>query len=75
MWLQIGAVAGFLCLFVTAIYFAHKNGKKSAQLENLKAEIKREAQEQERANRIMDNVGGMSDDDVRSRLRDISSKQ
>lgn len=71
---QIGVVAAFLFLLGGIIYLSHKNGKKAAQLEKLKDEIKREAEEQARANKIIDNVGNMSDDDVRERLRSISGK-
>jgi hypothetical protein len=74
MWMQIGAFAGIVILFAFTVYLSVKYGSKTAQLENLKAEIKRQAEEEKRARKIMDNVRNMSDDDVRKRLRKIAGK-
>lgn len=65
------AVAG---LFSVVVYLANKNGSKAAQLEVMKQELKKQAEERYHANKIMDNVRNMSADDVRSRLQDLSSK-
>ena len=59
---------------LVVIVLAGKNGHKAAQLETLKATLKKQAQEQARANKIMDNVRTMPHDNVRKRLQDISHK-
>lgn len=67
-------IGGFILAFVGALLLASKNGSKAAQLEALKAELKKQAEEQAHVNKIMDNVRNMPNDDVRDRLRTISSK-
>ncbi len=62
-------------LFSVAIYLASKNGSKAAQLAALKAEIKKQAEEQRRANKIMDNVRSFDEHTVRQRLHQIANKQ
>ncbi len=62
-------------LFSVAMYLASKNGSKAAQLEALKAEIRKQAEEQERAQKITDSVGAMDEHAVRSRLHQIANKQ
>lgn len=74
MWTVIGATAGFITLVGLLVFLSNKNGKQNAQLDMLKKSAKRIAKEQERANKIMDNVRGMSSDTVSDRLRKISSK-
>lgn len=70
----------FICIFALGSLFtlvvtlASKNGSKAAQLEALKAELRKQAEEQARANKITDNVNSISDDDVRNRLQNLSSK-
>lgn len=70
----------FICIFALGSLFtlvvalASKNGSKAAQLEALKAELRKQAEEQERANKVIDSVRAMPSDDVRKRLQDISSK-
>ena len=59
---------------LVVIVLAGKNGRKAAQLEALKATLKKQAQEQARANKIMDNVRTMPHDDVRKRLHGIANK-
>ena len=59
---------------LVVIVLAGKNGRKTAQLEALKATLKKQAQEQARANKIMDNVRTMPHDNVRKRLHDIANK-
>jgi hypothetical protein len=61
-------------LLAAIIILAGKNGSKSEKLEALKKELKQRAEEQERANRINENVGNMPIDDVRDRLQNISDK-
>ena len=72
---QILAILGSFGALVSALWFAGKNGSKAAQLEALKAEIKKQAEEQRRAQQITDNVNSFSDDDVRRRLHDVANKQ
>lgn len=74
MWMQIGAILGCACLFVFTIYLATKYGSKQAQLENIKAEIRRQAQEQARANEIIDNVRSFDEHTIRQRLHKIANK-
>lgn len=61
-------------VFGIALWLASKNGSKAAQLESLKAEIKKQAQEQARVQKILNNVANLPADDVRKRLQDISGK-
>lgn len=73
VWYILG-IFGLGALLSAVILLASKNGSKSAQLEALKAEIRKQAEEQERAQRINNSVGNMSSSDVRDRLRQTSSK-
>ena len=75
MWTYILIILGSGTLFAVAIALAAKNGSKAAQLEALKAELKRQAEEQARAKKITDNVNSLSDDDARKRLHDVANKQ
>lgn len=68
-------ILGGMGLFAVAIYLASKNGSKSAQLEALKAEIKKQAEEQRRANKIMDNVRSFDEHTVRQRLHEIANRE
>ena len=74
MWIYLVMILVFGSLFSVAIVMASKNGSKAAQLESLKAELKKQAEEQARENRVIDSVRNMSSDDVRKRLQNISSK-
>ncbi|MBO7735882.1 MAG: hypothetical protein J6S67_25155 [Methanobrevibacter sp.] len=65
----------FGSLLSAIVLLASKNGSKAAQLENLKAELRKNAEEQARAQKITDNVYSMSDDDARKRLCELQSKQ
>ena len=58
-----------------ALWLASKNGSKSAQLEALKAEIRKNAEEQRREQEIKDRVYSLSADDARRRLHDVANKQ
>lgn len=75
MWTAIGIIVAYCFLFGVVIWLARREGKKSAKLEELRKTAKRQAEEQYRANKSLDNVRNMSDNDVRGRLRTISGKQ
>ena len=69
---QLVLIGGFALLLGLVVLLASKSGSKAAQLENLKAEIKKQAEAQTRAQKILNHVTHMSSDDVRKRLQDIS---
>lgn len=75
MWMYLCLILGCGTIFGVAIMLASKNGSKAAQLEALRAELKKQYEEQQRAKKITDNVNSFDDDDVRKRLQNISSKQ
>lgn len=69
--------AALLCgggVLAVALWLASKNGSKSARLEALQAELKKQAEEQARAQRIMDKVSYLSGDDARRRLHDVANR-
>lgn len=72
MWTAIARTLGFGGLLWAVIALSKNYGRAAAQAEALKAEAKRAAREQERANKIIDSVDHMSVDDMRKRLRDLS---
>lgn len=72
MWTAIACALGFGALLWAVIAQSKNYGRAAAQAEALKAEAKRAAREQERANKIIDSVDHMSVDDMRKRLRDLS---
>lgn len=74
MWTAIACIAGFGGLLWAVIALSKNYGRATAQTEALKAEAKRAAKEQERANKIIDSIDRMSIDDVRERLRRLSDK-
>lgn len=74
MWTQLGMTGGFICLLGAVLWMACKEGSKAAKLEALKAEIKKQAQEQARAQKIFSSVEQLHAADVRRRLRNLSSK-
>lgn len=75
MWTAIACAAGFGLLLWAVVRNVKSSARASAQLEALKAETARRAEEQERANQIRDNVRMLSDDDVRRRLQNIAGKK
>ena len=75
MWQYLFAIVAFGGVFATALFLASKHASKEAQLQNLKAELKKQAEEQARARRIMDKVSYMSADDARRKLCELQSKQ
>lgn len=74
MALHIGLFFGFVALLWLVVALASKGGNKAAQVEALKQEIKKRAEEQAHAQKILNDVSNMSADDVRKRLQDISGK-
>ncbi len=74
MWTAIGGIVGFGLLLWVAVALAKSSGRNAARLEALKAEAKRLAQEQERANAINDSVDNLPIDDVRERLQNVGRK-
>ena len=75
MWTAIGMILAFGGVFAFAITLASKNGSKAAQLEAIKAELRKIAAEQEKANEINNNVANLSADDARGLLHSIAGKQ
>ena len=57
------------------VCLASKNGSKAAQLEALKAELRKIAEEEARVARINNSVANMSDSDVRNSLHKIATEQ
>lgn len=74
MWTHVILIGGFLSLLGLVVLLSSKSGSKAAQLESLKAEIKKQAEAQARANKIIADINNRSADDARKRLQDISSK-
>ena len=74
MWTHVILIGGFLSLLGLVVLLSSKSGSKAAQLEVLKQEIRKRAEEQARAQKILDSVANMSSDDVRKRLQDVSNK-
>lgn len=71
MWEKI-VLTGLLCLlWMVGLWLASKCGSKSAKIDALKEEIKKQLKEQEKANAINNRVDDMHVDDVRKRLQDI----
>lgn len=70
---QVALIFGFACAFVAALFLASKNGSKAAQLESLKAELKKQAEEQKRAKQVTDTVYSLSADDARKRLHEVAN--
>ena len=72
---QILVIMGGCGVLGIALWLASKNGSKAAQLEALKAELKKQTEEQKRANKIMDSVRNMDEHTCRQRLHEIANKQ
>ena len=75
MWGYLIAIIVCGSVIGMALVLASKNGSKQAQLEALKAELRKKAEEQARAQKITDNVYSLSPDDARKRLQDVANKQ
>ena len=67
MWEKIGLTWLFCLLWMAGLWLASKCGSKSAKIDALKEEIKK----QEKANAINKRVDDIPVDDVRKRLQDI----
>lgn len=72
---QIILICGVIFAFFVALFLSRREGGKAAQLEALKKELKKRAEEQERAQKITDNVNNMPSNDVRDRLQNLPNKQ
>lgn len=75
MWAYLWIILGCGTLLSVVIVLASKNGSKAAQLEALKAELRKQIEEQARAKQITDNVYSLSNDDARRRLQAIANDQ
>ena len=75
MWTYICLTTVICFLIGLVIVLARREGKKSAKLEALKAEAKRNAEEQRREQQVTNAVYALSDDDARRRLHEVSNKQ
>lgn len=71
---QLALTVGFGCLLGLVVLLSSKHASKAAQLESLKAELKKRAEEQERAKQLIDRAYHLPAADVRKRLQDISGK-
>ena len=72
---QLLAIVIFGSLFGAALLFASKHSSKAAQLDALKAELRKLAEEEKRAEKVKNTVYSMSADDARRRLCELQSKQ
>lgn len=68
-------IGGVIFAFFVALLLSRREGSKAAQLEALKKELKQRAEEQERAQKITDNVNNMPSNDVRDRLQNLPNQQ
>ena len=68
-------VLAFGVCLSAVVLLSCKHGSKSAQLEALKAELRKQAREQERAREIANRVRIMDEHSVRQRLHEIANKQ
>ena len=75
MTVQLILVCAFIATFGVALFLSRKEGSKAAQLEALKAELKKQAEEQRRAQKIIDNVRNFDEHTVRQRLHEIANHQ
>jgi hypothetical protein len=72
MWFYIIIIIIFCSLLSAIIYLANKNGRNSEKAERLKEELRMRAEGQARANKIVDGVRMLTDDECRRRLHEIS---
>ena len=70
---QLIAIGGAGAVLGVAFWLASKNGSKSAQLEALKRELKKQAEEQRRAQQITGYVYALSPNDARRRLHKLAN--
>ena len=74
LWHLVAVLCGSGVLGV-ALWLASKNGSKYAQLEALKSELKKQAEEQKRAQKITSYVYALSAADARKRLHNVANHQ
>lgn len=65
MWTAVGLMAGFIFLMIFSIKLAKDYGSSETNKKALKQEIRKRAEEQARANKIMDCVRNMPADECR----------
>lgn len=75
MWQYLIAIIVFGALLSAVVLLASKNGSKAAQLESVKAELRRIAEEQRKAREVAERVSSFTDDEVRAKLHEIANKQ
>jgi cell division protein FtsB len=75
MWIEFLAIFGFGLLLTVIVALASKNGSKAAQLEALKAEIRKQAYEKEKLRKISKDVSNFDEYTIRQRLHEVSNKQ
>lgn len=63
----------WVIMFFVALSFSRKEGSKAAKLEALKAELRKRAEEERRAEQISNNVYNLTDDDARERLHHVAN--
>ena len=69
MAMQLWMIGGFAVLLGIVVWMSSKNGSRAAQLENLKAELKKQAEGHARAQRIMADVHRTDIERVREKLQ------
>lgn len=73
MWTAIGLIVAYCFLFWLIVKIAKSEGSKAAKLEALKAELRKRAEEERRAEQISNNVYNLTDDDARERLHHVAN--
>ena len=69
-------LSGFIALLIGLVaYLANKLGKKSAQLEAIKEDQRKQEEELAHAEKITNSVNAMDEYDVRQRLHEIANGQ
>lgn len=73
MWTAIGLIVAYCLCCWLLIKVAKSEGSKAAKLEALKAELRKRAEEERRAEQISNNVYNLTDDDARERLHHVAN--
>lgn len=74
MWGKITALCALLSAWIVVFILGKRDGRKSEQIKQLKAEAERTLKERARADKIHVAVSNMSDADVAERLQKLSGK-
>lgn len=74
MWTALGLIGGFCFLIWVILAIACKKVEAQTKLKMLKEEVERTANEQKRANEIIDRVRNLPTDTIRRRVQNLSSK-